>query len=110
MCSQKHCVGSAVKAFGDSDVLLLITIFCVGSAVKALGDSDVFITILCVGSAVKALGDSDSGDDSASAWVKKNRKLQKEKELADKRVGFFLLFILLPVVFGCSFVRACVFK
>ena len=110
MCSQKHCVGSAVKALGDSDVF--ITILCVGSAVKAFGDSDVLllITILCVGSAVKALGDSDSGDDSASAWVKKNRKLQKEKELADKRVGFFLLFILLPVVFGCSFVRACVFK
>ena len=91
------CVGSAVKALGDSDVFM--TILCVGSAVKALGDSDVFMTILCVGRAVKALGDSDSGDDSASAWVKKNRKLQKEKELAEKRVGFLLLFILLPVVF-----------
>ncbi|KAK7104097.1 U4/U6.U5 tri-snRNP-associated protein 1-like [Littorina saxatilis] len=34
---------------------------------------------------VKGLGDSDSGDEGAMAWVKKNRKSQKEKELAQKR-------------------------
>ena len=93
---------------------MFITILCVGSAVKALGDSDVFITIWCVGSAVKALGDSDSGDDSASAWVKKNRKLQKEKQLAEKRVGFLLSFILFCLwclcECVCSFVCVCMFK
>ncbi|KAK7483539.1 hypothetical protein BaRGS_00025213 [Batillaria attramentaria] len=35
--------------------------------------------------AVKGLGESDSEDDNAVFWVKKNRKLQKEKELAEKR-------------------------
>ncbi|KXJ28213.1 U4/U6.U5 tri-snRNP-associated protein 1 [Exaiptasia diaphana] len=35
---------------------------------------------------VKTLGEEDSDDESASAWVKKNRKNQKEKEMAEKRV------------------------
>ncbi|KAK3736823.1 hypothetical protein RRG08_000574 [Elysia crispata] len=34
---------------------------------------------------VKGLGDSDSGDEGAAAWVQKSRKIQKEKELAEKR-------------------------
>ncbi|RUS89083.1 hypothetical protein EGW08_003146 [Elysia chlorotica] len=34
---------------------------------------------------VKGLGDSDSGDEGAAAWVLKSRKIQKEKELAEKR-------------------------
>lgn len=35
--------------------------------------------------AVKGLGESDSENESTSHWVKKNRKLLKEKELAAKR-------------------------
>ncbi|KAI8788508.1 U4/U6.U5 tri-snRNP-associated protein 1 isoform X2, partial [Biomphalaria glabrata] len=34
---------------------------------------------------VKGLGDSDSEDEDASAWVLKSRKLQQEKEMAEKR-------------------------
>ncbi|GFS11714.1 U4/U6.U5 tri-snRNP-associated protein 1 [Elysia marginata] len=34
---------------------------------------------------VKGLGDSDSGDEGAAAWVRKSRKIEKEKELAEKR-------------------------
>ncbi|XP_059161083.1 U4/U6.U5 tri-snRNP-associated protein 1-like [Physella acuta] len=34
---------------------------------------------------IKGLGDSDSGDEGASAWVLKSRKLQQEKEMAEKR-------------------------
>ncbi|XP_041353215.1 U4/U6.U5 tri-snRNP-associated protein 1-like [Gigantopelta aegis] len=34
---------------------------------------------------VKTLGESDSDDESAVAWVKKNRKISKEKLLAEKR-------------------------
>nr|KAH9509150.1 U4/U6.U5 tri-snRNP-associated protein 1 [Bulinus truncatus] len=34
---------------------------------------------------VKGLGESDSDDDGAAAWVVKSRKLQQERELADKR-------------------------
>lgn len=40
---------------------------------------------------VKGLGDSDSEDEDASAWVLKSRKLQQEKEMAEKRVIFFSL-------------------
>lgn len=36
-------------------------------------------------SKVKTLGESDNEDDTSS-WVKKSRKIQKDKELADKRV------------------------
>ena len=52
-------------------------------------DGDVF----CVARAVKGLGDSDSDDDSAAAWVRKNRKLSKEKQLAEKRVGFIVTLL-----------------
>ncbi|GFO13185.1 U4/u6.u5 tri-snrnp-associated protein 1 [Plakobranchus ocellatus] len=34
---------------------------------------------------VKGLGDSDSGDEGAAVWVQKSRKMQREKELAEKR-------------------------
>ncbi|KAK6181096.1 hypothetical protein SNE40_009028 [Patella caerulea] len=34
---------------------------------------------------VKTLGDSDSDDDGVLGWVKKSRKLEKEKQLAAKR-------------------------
>lgn len=34
---------------------------------------------------VKTLGESDSDDESASAWVKKSRKMAKEKALAEKK-------------------------
>lgn len=34
---------------------------------------------------VKGLGDSDSDDDDVFSWVKKSRKIAKEKEMADKR-------------------------
>jgi len=34
---------------------------------------------------VKGLGESDSDDEGARAWVLKNRKQQKERELAEKR-------------------------
>ena len=37
---------------------------------------------------VKTLGESDSEEDDASAWVKRNRILAKEKEQAEKRVSF----------------------
>ena len=36
---------------------------------------------------VKTLADSDSDDEGALAWIKKSRKLEKEKELAEKRVS-----------------------
>ena len=45
----------------------------------------------CVSSEVKGLGDSDSGDEGAAAWVQKSRKIQKEKELAEKRVSFIFI-------------------
>ena len=38
-------------------------------------------------SKVKTLGESDSDDEGTLAWVIKNRKLVKEREMADKRVG-----------------------
>lgn len=41
--------------------------------------------IICFYSKVKTLGESDSEDD-VSSWVKKSRKIQKDKELAEKRV------------------------
>lgn len=40
----------------------------------------------CPGSRVKTLGESDS-DDDAKNWVKKSRKLEKEKAMAEKRVS-----------------------
>lgn len=45
-------------------------------------------------SKVKTLGESDNEDD-ASSWVKKSRKIQKDKELAEKRVWYvhFIVFI-----------------
>ncbi|XP_023236625.1 U4/U6.U5 tri-snRNP-associated protein 1-like [Centruroides sculpturatus] len=39
-------------------------------------------------SKVKGLAESDSEEDSAANWVTKSRKLQEEKELADKRVCY----------------------
>lgn len=36
---------------------------------------------------VKTLGESDCDEDSASAWVKKSRLLEKEKALAEKNVS-----------------------
>ena len=36
---------------------------------------------------VRGLGESDDDDESASAWVTKSRQLQKEKEMASKRVS-----------------------
>lgn len=38
---------------------------------------------------MKTLGDDDE-DDDAHAWIEKSRKLQQEKEKAEKKVG--LLF------------------
>ena len=36
---------------------------------------------------MKTLGESDSEEEgSALAWIKKQRKIQKERELAEKRV------------------------
>lgn len=35
---------------------------------------------------IKGLGESDSEDESATAWVQKSRQVQKEKEMAEKRV------------------------
>ncbi len=35
---------------------------------------------------MKTLGESDDEDDSALAWINKSRKLQHEKEMAEKRV------------------------
>lgn len=40
---------------------------------------------------LKTLGESDS-DDDASAWVERNRKLQEEKQAAQKRVSLIILF------------------
>ena len=34
---------------------------------------------------IKGLGESDSEDEDARAWVKKNRKLQAQREMAEKR-------------------------
>ena len=41
---------------------------------------------------MKGLGESDSDDGGALSWVKKNRKQQKDKELAEKRVIFGFCF------------------
>ena len=38
---------------------------------------------------VKTLGDDDE-DDDAHAWIEKSRKLQQEKEKAEKKVGFVI--------------------
>lgn len=35
---------------------------------------------------VKKLGDSSEDEDDALAWVKRSRKLQHEREMAEKRV------------------------
>jgi site-specific recombinase XerC len=45
---------------------------------------------------IKTLGESDSDDDNALGWVKKSRKLEKEKALADKRVSFLYLACRIP--------------
>jgi U4/U6.U5 tri-snRNP-associated protein 1 len=37
-------------------------------------------------SAVRGIADEDSGDEDASAWVLRNRKIQEEKDKAEKRV------------------------
>ena len=37
---------------------------------------------------MKTLGESDDDDDNALAWINKSRKLQREKEEAEKRVKF----------------------
>lgn len=51
---------------------------------------------------VKKLGESSSEDeDSAAAWVKKNRKIANEKMQAEKRVRFqvnLILYFLLKTV------------
>ena len=35
----------------------------------------------------RGLGESDEDDESAAAWVTKSRKMQREKEIASKRVS-----------------------
>lgn len=36
---------------------------------------------------IKTLGEDDPWLDDAAAWIERSRKLQQEKELAEKRVG-----------------------
>lgn len=47
----------------------------------------------------KPLGESDDEDDDAQVWVEKNRRLQQEKEEAEKRVCFYVIFELFYVIF-----------
>ena len=49
---------------------------------------------------VRTLGESDDEDGGALAWIKKSRKLQRDKEEAEKRVTHDYLNELNPVVFS----------
>lgn len=40
---------------------------------------------------IRGLGESDSEDEAAAAWVSKNRKLQAERELAEKTVTLIIM-------------------
>lgn len=41
-------------------------------------------------SKIKTLGESDDEDENAATWVRRVRKMQKEKALAEKRVSVHL--------------------
>ena len=63
---------------------------------------------------VKGLGEGDSCDESALSWVKKSRKLNNEKEIADKRVCLyicgFIIYLISALIFVCSmFIVVCVY-
>ena len=49
---------------------------------------------------MRTLGESDDEDGGALAWIKKSRKLQRDKEEAEKRVTHDYLNELNPVVFS----------
>ena len=53
---------------------------------------------------MKSLGtaDSDDDDDSAMSWVLKSRKKENEKVLAEKRVSFIPVIILLVFFLICT--------
>ena len=43
---------------------------------------------------MKTLGESDDDDDdSALAWINKSRKIQREKEMAEKRVSICAMYL-----------------
>lgn len=39
-------------------------------------------------SKIKTLGESDDEDENAATWVRRVRKMQKEKAMAEKRVSY----------------------